>query len=108
MLTIGILLLVNHTTGSYGTAGTVSATAGVSMALFAPQSGKLADRFGQGAVLIPGVIVHAAAISLLTALALSDAPLWALFAAAVPPAPRPRRSARWCGPAGPPSWRARP
>ncbi|MBB4894699.1 MFS family permease [Streptomyces olivoverticillatus] len=100
MLTIGILLLVNHTTGSYGTAGTVSATAGVSMALFAPQSGKLADRFGQGAVLIPGVIVHAAAISLLTALALSDAPLWALFAAAVPagastPQIGPMVRARW-------------
>ena len=29
------------------------------MALFAPQSGKLADRFGQRAVLLPGVLVHA-------------------------------------------------
>ncbi|MFI9239557.1 MFS transporter [Streptomyces cinnamoneus] len=100
MLTIGILLLVNHTTGSYGTAGTVSATAGVAMALFAPQSGKLADRFGQAAVLIPGVIVHAAAISLLTVLALSDAPLWALLAAAVPagastPQIGPMVRARW-------------
>ncbi|MFI9203477.1 MFS transporter [Streptomyces sp. NPDC053048] len=100
MLTIGILLLVNDTTGSYGTAGTVSATAGVAMALFAPQSGKLADRFGQAAVLIPGVVVHAAAISLLTALALSDAPLWALLAAAVPagastPQIGPMVRARW-------------
>lgn len=100
MLTIGILLLVNDTTGSYGTAGTVSATAGVAMALFAPQSGKLADRFGQAAVLMPGVVVHAAAISLLTALALSDAPLWALLAAAVPagastPQIGPMVRARW-------------
>ncbi|MCA6093877.1 MFS transporter [Streptomyces sp. SCA3-4] len=100
MLTIGILLLVNHTTGSYGTAGTVSATAGVAMALFAPQSGKLADRFGQAAVLIPGVVVHAAAISLLTALALSDAPVWALLVAAVPagastPQIGPMVRARW-------------
>ncbi|GAA2715304.1 MULTISPECIES: MFS transporter [Streptomyces] len=100
MLTIGILLLVNHTTGSYGTAGTVSATAGVAMALFAPQSGKLADRFGQAAVLLPGVVVHAAAISLLTALALGHAPLWALLAAAVPagastPQIGPMVRARW-------------
>ncbi|GAA0339704.1 MFS transporter [Streptomyces blastmyceticus] len=100
MLTIGILLLVEHTTGSYGTAGAVSATAGVAMALFAPQGGKLADRFGQGRVLVPGVIVHAAAISLLITLALAGAPLWALFAAAVPagastPQIGPMVRARW-------------
>ncbi|KOG89282.1 ABC transporter, partial [Streptomyces varsoviensis] len=100
MLTIGILLLVEHTNGSYFLAGTVSATAGVSMALFAPQSGKLADRFGQRAVLLPGVVVHAAAIALLTALALLDAPLWALYVAAVPagasvPQIGPMVRARW-------------
>ena len=60
MLTIGIVLLVQHTTGSYGSAGAVAAVTGVSMALFAPQSGRLADRFGQRAVLVPGVLVHAA------------------------------------------------
>ncbi|WP_391858395.1 MFS transporter [Streptomyces silvisoli] len=84
MLTIGIVLLVQHTTGSYGSAGVVSAATGVSMALFAPQSGKLADRFGQGAVLLPGVLVHTAAIAALISLALAHAPLWALLAAAVP------------------------
>ncbi|KUH38959.1 MULTISPECIES: MFS transporter [Streptomyces] len=100
MLTIGIVLLVQHTTGSYGTAGAVAAVTGVSMALFAPQSGKLADRFGQRAVLLPGVLAHAASVSLLTALALADAPLWALFAAAVPsgasvPQIGPMVRARW-------------
>jgi MFS family permease len=100
MLTIGIVLLVQHTTGSYGTAGAVAAVTGVSMALFAPQSGRLADRFGQGAVLVPGVLVHAAAVSGLTALALAGAPLWALFAAAVPagasvPQVGPMVRARW-------------
>ncbi|WP_336321402.1 MFS transporter [Streptomyces lavendofoliae] len=84
MLTIGIVLLVQHTTGSYGSAGAVAAFTGVSMALFAPQSGKLADRFGQRAVLVPGVLLHTVSVSALTALALADAPLWALFAAAVP------------------------
>ena len=50
MLTLGIVLLLEHTTGSYGTAGVVAAVTGVSMAVFAPQSGKLADRYGQAAV----------------------------------------------------------
>ncbi|QGV80158.1 MFS transporter [Streptomyces ficellus] len=84
MLTIGIVLLVQHTTDSYGSAGAVAAFTGVSMALFAPQSGKLADRFGQRAVLIPGVLIHTVSVSVLTVLALADAPLWALFVAAVP------------------------
>ncbi|MEU7568541.1 MFS transporter [Streptomyces fradiae] len=100
MLTIGIVLLVQHTTGSYGTAGAVAAVTGVSMALFAPQSGRLADRFGQRAVLVPGVLLHAASVSALTALALAGAPLWALFAAAVPsgasvPQVGPMVRARW-------------
>ncbi|MEU6174336.1 MFS transporter [Streptantibioticus parmotrematis] len=100
MLTIGIVLLVQHTTGSYGSAGTVSAVTGVAMALCAPQSGKLADRFGQTAVLVPGVITHAASVTLLTVLALGHAPLWALLLAAVPagasvPQVGPMVRARW-------------
>ncbi|MFD3522014.1 MFS transporter [Streptomyces sp. NPDC058653] len=84
MLTIGIVLLVQHTSGSYGDAGMVAAVTGVSMALFAPQNGKLADRFGQRAVLVPGVLLHAVSVAALTVLALAGAPLWALFVAAVP------------------------
>ncbi|MCT7355196.1 MFS transporter [Streptomyces sp. 15-116A] len=100
MLTLSIVLLVQHTTGSYGAAGAVAAATGVSMALFAPYGGRLADRYGQRAVLIPGVLVHTAAGLTLTALALADAPLWALFAAAVPtgasvPQIGPMVRARW-------------
>ncbi|WP_405771977.1 MFS transporter [Streptomyces sp. NBC_01538] len=83
MLTISIVLLVQHTTGSYGTAGAVAAVTGVSLALCAPYGGRLADRHGQRAVLVPGVILHALAGLTLTALALTGAPLWTLFAAAV-------------------------
>lgn len=104
MLTIGIVLLVQHTTGSYGTAGAVAAVAGVSMALVAPQGGKLADRFGQRAVLLPGVLLHTASVSALTALALADAPCGPCSPPRFPPAPRSRRSARWCAPAGPRCW----
>ncbi|MBD0840746.1 MULTISPECIES: MFS transporter [unclassified Streptomyces] len=100
MLTISIVLLVQHTTGSYGAAGAAAAVTGVSMALFAPYSGRLADRYGQRAVLIPGVLLHTASGLTLTALALADAPLWALFAAAVPtgasvPQVGPMVRARW-------------
>ncbi|MEV7690617.1 MFS transporter [Streptomyces bungoensis] len=100
MLTISIVLLVQHTTGSYGAAGAAAAVTGVSMALFAPYSGRLADRYGQGAVLVPGVLVHTLAGLSLTGLALAHAPLWALFAAAVPtgasvPQVGPMVRARW-------------
>ncbi|MBL1107311.1 MFS transporter [Streptomyces sp. 5-8] len=100
MLTISIVLLVQHTTGSYGAAGAAAAATGVSMALFAPYSGRLADRYGQRAVLIPGVLVHTVSGLSLTALALAHAPLWALFLAAVPtgasvPQVGPMVRARW-------------
>ncbi|KUO10777.1 MFS transporter [Streptomyces sp. DSM 15324] len=100
MLTISIVLLVQHTTGSYGAAGAAAAVTGVSMALFAPYGGRLADRYGQRAVLVPGVLVHGFSALTLTALALADAPLWALFAAAVPtgasvPQIGPMVRARW-------------
>ncbi|MGC0340064.1 MFS transporter [Streptomyces sp. SLBN-8D4] len=100
MLTLSLVLLVQHTTGSYGAAGAVAAVTGVSMAVFAPYSGRLADRYGQRAVLIPGVLAHTLAGLSLTALALTHAPLWALFVAAVPtgasvPQIGPMVRARW-------------
>ncbi|MFE3580223.1 MFS transporter [Streptomyces vinaceus] len=100
MLTISILLLVQHTTGSYGSAGIVAAVTGVSMALSAPVMGKLTDRRGQSAVLVPVVLMHAAAVSTLVALALLGAPVWALALAAVPagasvPQVGPMVRARW-------------
>ncbi|MFC9604810.1 MFS transporter [Streptomyces niveus] len=112
MLTIGIVLLVQHTSGSYGSAGIVAAVTGVSMALFAPQNGKLADRFGQRAVLLPGVLLHAVSVTALTVLALAGAPLWALFVAAVPtgasvPQVGPMVRARWAALLGSSEERAR-
>ncbi|WP_314174712.1 MFS transporter [Streptomyces winkii] len=100
MLGVGTVLLVEHTTGSYAAAGIVTAVSGVSMALLAPQGGRLTDRFGQGAVLVPLVLLHALSVSLLIALALRGAPVWALFAAAVPagatiPQISPMVRARW-------------
>lgn len=101
MLTLSIVLLVQHTTGSYGVAGAAAAVTGVSMAVFAPYSGRLADRYGQRAVLLPGVLVHTASGLTLTVLALADAPCGRCSWRRYPPAPRCRRSGPWCGPAGP-------
>ncbi|OEV12330.1 MFS transporter [Streptomyces nanshensis] len=100
MLGIGTVLLVEHTTGSYGTAGTVTAVSGLSMAVLAPQGGKLTDRFGQGAVLVPLVLLHALSVAALIVLALRGAPVWTLYAAAVPagasiPQISPMVRARW-------------
>ncbi|WP_349256228.1 MFS transporter [Kitasatospora brasiliensis] len=84
MLSMGILLLVTQTHGSYGTAGTVTAVAAVAQALIGPQTGRLADRYGQAAVLVPTVLVHAVSVGTLIALALGHAPVWSLCLAAVP------------------------
>ncbi|MER6141266.1 MFS transporter [Streptomyces sparsogenes] len=83
MLGLGIVLLVAGTTHSYGLAGTVAAVAAVAQALAGPQIGRLADRYGQAAVLVPVVGVHGVAVAALVGLALGAAPAWALFAAAV-------------------------
>ncbi|SHL95885.1 MFS transporter [Actinacidiphila paucisporea] len=113
MLTISLVLLVEHTTGSYGTAGAVAAVTGVAMALCAPRGGRLADRFGQRAVLVPGIALHAASVGALVTLGLAHAPTWALFAAAIPtgatvPQVGPMVRSRWavaldCGSARPSS-----
>lgn len=84
MLSLGIVLLVFDTHGSYGTAGAVAAVSAVAQAFIGPQTGRLADRYGQSAVLLPSVLVHAVSVGALIALALGHAPVWSLFLAAAP------------------------
>ncbi len=84
MLSLGIVLLVLETHGSYGTAGAVAAVSAVAQAFVGPQTGRLADRYGQAAVLVPSVLVHAVSVGALIALALGHAPVWTLFLAAAP------------------------
>ncbi|RFU38599.1 MFS transporter [Actinomadura logoneensis] len=81
MVSIGIVLLVSAVTGSYGIAGSVSATLSVAYALGAPVSARYADRLGQRRVLVPLVSVNTAAFALLIGLAVFEAPLWTLYPA---------------------------
>jgi MFS family permease len=83
MMGIGIVLLVSSLTGSYGTAGAVAATHALAFAAAAPIAGRLADRHGQRRVLVPVSLGHAVAAGGLAACALTGAPYWTLFPAAV-------------------------
>lgn len=83
MLGLGIVLLVKDTTGSYGIAGAVSAAMAVALSVVGPQTGRLADRYGQAAVLVPGALLHGISVAALVICAKADAPTWTLFVTAV-------------------------
>ncbi|MBM9460560.1 MFS transporter [Nocardioides sp. zg-536] len=64
MVGLGIVLLAEHTTGSYGFAGAVSAVAVLFNALFAIPQGRLLDRLGQSRVLPAVISLWGVALSL--------------------------------------------
>jgi MFS family permease len=82
MVGIGIVLLVSAVTGSYGTAGAVSATFALAYAVASPIAGRLTDRYGQGRVLTPLVLANCVSMTSLILCAQLDVPTWALFPAA--------------------------
>jgi MFS family permease len=82
MVGIGIVLMVSAVTGSYGTAGAVSATCALAYAAGTPMVGRLADRYGQDRVLPPLVLANALSTGSLVACALWHSPVWAFFPAA--------------------------
>ena len=65
MVSLGIVLLVSGSTGSYSLAGSVSAAYILANALLAVVQGRLTDRFGQSRVLPLGIAVFAVSLSLL-------------------------------------------
>lgn len=65
MVGLGIVLLVEAATGSYGLAGAVSAVYVAAGAAFAIAQGRLLDRLGQARVLVPMVAVFTAMVGLL-------------------------------------------
>jgi MFS family permease len=82
MQTLGTVLLVADSTGSYALAGAVSATLALAQAVFGPVLGRLVDRHGQARVLLPALVAHTAGAAALIACALADLPDWTLFPAA--------------------------
>jgi MFS family permease len=82
MAGLGILLLVQADTGSYGVGGTVSAAYMVANAVVAIPLGRLVDARGQGRVLALSSLVFGAATVALVATVQADWPLWSTYVAA--------------------------
>ena len=74
MMTLGIVLLVSATSGSYARAGQVSAAYVVGNAASAVVHGRLADRFGQPPVLLGSVALFTAGTCSMLAAVLDDWP----------------------------------
>jgi MFS family permease len=66
MVSLGIVLLVSHATGSYGLAGSVSAAYLLANAATAVVQGRLVDVLGQSRVLTVAILVFGAALAALT------------------------------------------
>ncbi len=82
MAGLGMLLLVQADTGSYGIGGSVSAVYMVANAIAALPLGRLVDARGQGRVLALGSIVFGAAMVALVVTVEAGWPLWSTYAAA--------------------------
>jgi predicted MFS family arabinose efflux permease len=97
-LGLAIVLMIRHATGSFATAGLVSAGFAIASAVALPVQGRLIDRLGQTRVLIPGAIAHPLALVALVVAAESDAStgvliaLGALAGGAVPAVPSSMRT----------------
>src|SRR5690349_17166750 len=64
MTGLGIVLLVSERTDSYGRAGVMAAAYVLAAAAFGPFQGRLADRIGQGKVLLVVGTVYAVGIAM--------------------------------------------
>src|ERR1700736_6085475 len=80
MFGLGTVLLISAATGKYGIAGAVSAVGSVGYAVTSPRIGRLVDARGQRRVLIPLLVVFAAATAALIAAVQARLPAWAWFA----------------------------
>jgi MFS family permease len=82
MVGLGIVLLVEHATGSYGLAGSVSAAMLVGQAAFAIPQGRLLDRLGQPRVLPVMVTIWGGGLALLMWSVQADWPIGLAYALA--------------------------
>ena len=82
MVPLGILILVEHERHAYGIAGVVSGGYALGAAVGTPVWGRLMDRFGQVAVLVPTSVISAALLVGLALATTGGAPNLALIAIA--------------------------
>jgi MFS family permease len=82
MAGLGMLLLVQADSGSYGRGGSVAAAYMVANAIVALPLGRLVDARGQGQVLALGSLVFGSAMVALVVTVQADWPLWSTYAAA--------------------------
>ena len=82
MTGLALLLLVKDATGSYASAGLVSACYALAFGVFGPSRARSADRRGPVRVLLLTAVLHPLALVVLVLVAAADLPTWAL----VPPA----------------------
>ena len=80
MVGLGIVLLAEHQTGSYGFAGSVSATALIANACFAILQGRLIDRLGQSRVLPVVISIWGIGLALAMGSLEWDWPHWTTYA----------------------------
>lgn len=83
MTGLALLLLVKETTGSYASAGLVSACYALAFGVFGPSRARSADRRGPVGVLLLTAALHPLALGLLVLVATSDLPTWVLVFPAV-------------------------
>ncbi len=83
MVGLGIVLLVEHATDSYGLAGAVSAAMLLGQAAFAIPQGRLLDRLGQARVLPLAVTIWSGGLALLIWSVQADWPIATAFVLAV-------------------------
>src|SRR5215207_10019080 len=82
MIGLALLLLVREQGGSYAAAGAVSGVYFIATAAGAPVSGRLVDRRGQARILFSRALIFPALLACVCVLALVDAPLGLIGAAA--------------------------
>jgi MFS family permease len=82
MVSLALVLYVERLTGSFGSAGAVTASFAVAAGVGSPLQGRLVDRVGQTRVLVPSVVVHAGATLGVVGLGHAGAPVGVLAAIA--------------------------